>query len=820
MAYSRSDGSLPNPELDITKLPSLPPEQQELYVLTFTSDLVRHVSSLDADGASSHQIYLKKELFQLISLPSPPPTRVIRNNIGRCFAGIFGKGDRKLLFDSINELLGIVNGGKGEKDLRMKHAAVHCLGEIFGAAGDSAISLSSITCISLLKILKHAQAHSGLRSSVFKALGKLFEMVGSSADESVARDVWKQARNAASSDKAAIAQMSALKCLENLSRETTYFDNSSDFDSLKNTIFKSLDSAAPPVRHAAASCLASTLVKSFSEDASREAPVKAKKPKKVNRRQSMAPGDDEEIQRPESPVARKPAIQLSFNLSDLLRQLSAQYVRTSTTNRARAGIAVCYTRVLKGLTGDVVETQYLKIADHFFIDLLSHPNLIINRYKVLTTRKFVRVILEDVVGRQILGETGQLNAAKLLVNDVLKNYPQVIKERPEPSKHALNGALSALSSLVSSLGSAANSIADGTRDGLLQVLQHPSYTVQISTSHCLRAFVLACPQQLLPCVSICMNSVNRELNLLKTPRHSPRRCVGYANGLAAVLSTAPLQPLYGSVDVNSRVLSLATGLLKSSGNHELRISGTEIQVAWILIGGLMSLGPNFVKIHLSQLLLLWKNALPKPLAKDSMVQRSALELSFLTHVRECALGSILAFFEFNSRLLTTDVSKRIAAMLQNTTLFLNSLPSKKTTEDVSQRLSPSLQLHDLDLMVRRRVLQCYVKLVNLSPSGGSETLLQSNLLTLAVSFFADPDNYSPSSLSTSIASSAGTFETVWDVGDNCGFGITGLVRGLEIRRLPGEHAGGAQGHWLTRRGPDDEIDQTVPPLSYALPAVY
>jgi hypothetical protein len=808
MAHERSDGSLPNPELDITKLQSLPPEQQELYLLTFTSDLVRHVSNLDADGASAHQIYLKKELFRIISLPSPPPTRVTRNNIGRCFAGIFGKGDRKLLFDSINELLGIVNGGKGEKDFRMKHAAVHCLGEIFGAAGDSAISLSSITCNSLLRLSKLAQGHAGLRGSVFKALGKVFEMIRGSADESVARDVWKQARNVATSDKAAIAQISALKCLEALTRETTYFDNSSDFESLKNTIFKSFDSMVPFVRHAAALCLASTLVKSFSEDASREAPMKAKKPKKPNRRQSMAPGDDEEIQRPESPTTRKPAVQLAFNLTDLLRQLSAQYVRTSTTNRARAGIAVCYTRILKGVTGNTVERLYSKIVDHLLIDILSHPHLTVNRYKLLTTRKFVRIILEDVVGRQILGETGQLNAAKLLVNDILKNYPQVIKERPEPSKHTLNGTLSALASLVNSLGSAANSIADSTRDGLLQVLQHPSYTVQISTSHCLRAFVLACPQQLLPCVSICMNSVSRELNLLKT-RPSPRRCVGYANGLAAVLSTAPLQPLYGSVDINSRVLSLATGLLKSSGNHELRISGTEIQVAWILIGGLMSLGPNFVKIHLSQLLLLWKNALPKPLAKDSMVQRSALELSFLAHVRECALGSVLSFFEFNSRLLTTDVSKRIAAMLQNTTLFLNSLPSKKITEDVSQRLSPSLQLHDLDLMVRRRVLQCYVKLVNLSPSGSSETLLQSNLLTLAVTFFADPDNYSPSSLSTSIASSAGTFESVWDVGDNCGFGITGLVRGLDIKRLPGEHDGSVRSHWLTRRGPDNEIDQTV-----------
>ncbi|KAH0562317.1 hypothetical protein GP486_002982 [Trichoglossum hirsutum] len=807
MANERSDGSLPNPELDITKLQSLPPEQQELYLLTFTSDLVRHVSSLDADGASAHQIYLKKELFRIISLPSPQPTRVTRNNIGRCFAGIFGKGDRKLLFDSINELLGIVNGGKGEKDFRMKHAAVHCLGEIFGAAGDSAISLSSITCNSLLKLSKLTQGHAGLRGSVFKALGKLFEMIGGSADESAARDVWKQARNVASSDKAAVAQMSALKCLEALARETTYFDNSNDFDSLKTTIFKSFDSAVPFVRHAAASCLAAALVKSFSEDAPREAPVRVKKPKKPNRRQSMAPGDDEEIQRPESPIPRKPAMRLTFNLTDLLRQLSVQYARTSTTSRARAGIAVCYTRILKGFTGNTVERLYSKIVDHLLVDILSHPNLTVNRYKLLTARKFVRIILEDVVGRQILGETGQLNAAKLLVNDILKNYPQVIKERPEPSKHTLSGALSALASLVNSLGSAANSIADGTRDGLLQVLQHPSYTVQISTSHCLRAFVLACPQQLLPCVSICMNSVSRELNLLKT-RPSPRRCVGYANGLSAVLSTAPMQPLYGSVDINSRVLSLATGLLKSSGNHELRISGTEIQVAWILIGGLMSLGPNFVKIHLSQLLLLWKNALPKPLAKDSMVQRSALELSFLAHVRECALGSVLSFLEFNSRLLTTDVSKRIAAMLQNTTLFLNSLPSKKTTEDVSQRLSPALQLHDLDLMVRRRVLQCYVKLVNLNPSG-NETLLQSNLLTLAVTFFADPDNYSPSSLSTSIASSAGTFESVWDVGDNCGFGITGLVRGLDIKRLPGEYGGSVRSHWLTRRGPDSEIDQTL-----------
>ena len=413
----------------------------------------------------------------------------------------------------------------------------------------------------------------------------------------------------------------------------------------------------------------------------------------------------------------------------------------------------------------------------------------------------------------MLGESGQLNAARFLVNDILKDYPPALKERPEPSKQTLIGALSALSSLLRSLGSAANVIADSCRDSLLQVLQHPSYTVQVTASTCLRSFVLACPLQLLPAVTICMNSVNRELSLLAGPRQSPRKCVGLANGLSAVLSVSTSQPLHGSVDVNSRVLSQATSLLKSATNSDLRISSTQIQVAWILIGGLMTLGPNFVKIHLSQLLLLWKNALPKPLNKDNMVQRNMLELSFLAHVRECAMGSILTFLAFNSRLLTLDVTKRLAAMLQNTTTFLNTLPAKKTTDDISQRLSPALQLHDFDLMVRRRVLQCYTKLVELSPASSNEVLLQTNLLPFAVASFAEPDNYTTSSFSTAIASAAGTFESIWEVADNHGFGVTGLVKGFDIKPLPGEHETESKHHWLTRHGPEDTIDRTV----YSIP---
>ncbi|KAI1856989.1 uncharacterized protein JN550_013520 [Neoarthrinium moseri] len=796
-ASAAADSATQNPELDVPKLQSLPAEQQDLFLLTSVAALRKHVKSLAADDCTAQQFYLKKEVFQILNLAAPSPSRVVRNDLGAILAHVFEKGDRKLLFETINDLVAIISNSKAktESEVRTRHAAVTCLGDVYGAAGDSAIGLHQLVCSTLVKLLKSTSSNAGLRAAILASLAKIAAMVAGSMDESVARDVWKQARSAASGDKGAVAVIAACRCLKTLCGYTSYFENSSDFEKLKSDLFKTMDSTSSQVRHAAAECLAETMVKSHSELGAAESAIpKIRKPKsKASKRASVQPGaglaeDDDIPSRPGSPApggGKKSQI-LALTLVDMLRTFSTHFVRLSTTNRARTAVGVCYGRLLRKLGERIVEVNYLKIVENLTVDLLGSPNITNNRYRLLMSRRIVDSILQNVVGRKILGESGQMAAARATVTNVFKNYPQALKEQPEPSKHTLIATLGAVASLIDSVGAAANNFAESCRDGLLQVLQHPSYSVQVHASHCMKSFVRACPQQLLPCLSVCMNSLSRELSQLGTGRNSPRRCIGFAHGLAATLSVSPQRPLYGSVDINSRVLTMATNLLKSSGKSELRVSSTQIQVAWILIGGLMSLGPNFVKIHLSQLLLLWKNALPKPLAKDNTAQRSLLEASFLTHVRECALGSILAFLQFNSRLLTVDVSKRIATMLQSTAAFLKTLPSKKTSDDIAQRLTPALQLQDLDLMVQRRVLQCYTKLVNQSPAGGSEALLQSNLLTLATSLFADPENYGGNTLSASIANAAGNFESVWEVGDNSGFGITGLVSGFRLKKLPGE----------------------------------
>ncbi|KAI0527879.1 armadillo-type protein [Xylaria bambusicola] len=810
-----------NPELQLSTLQSLPAEQQDLYLLNFVASLSKHALALAADDCTAQQFYLKKEVFQIINLQTPSPGRVIRNNLGKILAHVLGKGDRKLLFETVNELSTIVSSSKSKTDseVRTKHAAVVCLGDVYAAAGDSAINLHALACGTLVKLVKSSQSHAGLRAAAFTTLGKVAGMIQGSMEETIARDIWKQARSAATSDKGSLTIVSACRCLKSLVRNTPYFENSGDFDSLKSTILKIIDSSSSQVRHAAADCLAEAMVKNHSEQgASASSALKFKKPKRTNtfKRASMAPGgvvdeEDDIPSRPGSPApgGGKKSQDLVLSLQDIMKTLSTQYTRMSTTNRARAAIGVCYGRVVKRLGEKFVETNYIRILEHLAVDILGNQNILNNRYRLLISRRIVDTVLQDIIGRRILGESGQMRVAKSVVNEIFKNYPEVIKERPEPSKYTLISSLGAVTSLINSLGSASNDFAEGCRDGLLQILQHPSYTVQVYASQCMKALVLACPQQLLSCLSICMNSLTRELNLLTGGRNSPTRCVGFAHGLAAALSTSSARPLYGSLDINNRVYSMATNLLKSSGQSELRVSSAQIQVAWILLGGLMSLGPNFVKIHLSQLLVLWKNALPKPLAKDNFTHRSILEVSFLTHVKECALSCILSFLQFNSRLLTVDVSKRIATMLQGTTAFLKLLPSKRTTDDISQRLTPALQLQDLDMMAQRRVLQCYVKLVNQSPPGGIEALLQSNLLTIAISLFADPENYGGNSLSASIANAAGTFETVWEVGDNAGFGVNGLIRGFKSKKLPGEKDESTEELLVDETDPDRIIDSLL-----------
>ncbi len=766
------------PELDVPKLHALPSEQQDLFLLTFVSDFRQAVHKLSPEALPARQTVIKKEVIKVVGLASPTPSRPVRICVAKALADSFGRGSRSLLYETINELLNILNAGKIDKEVGTKHVAVVCLGELFHVAGDGAISLSGLVVQSLVKALKGS--HVGLRGSVLRSLSLLVIGLGSSIDEHVARDIWKASRNAASNDKSALVQQHSFECLRALCSNTSYFNNSNDFENLQSTSWKLLDSPVAGVRHKVAIALASACAAAFSDTNATDVPV-IRKPKRSSKKQGVLGEDEDESERPGSPApSQKLSIQLSMGIADIIKLLCRHFIKASTTNRGRVGIAICLKYTLRALPQKVLEDNFGRIADHLFAELLDHPSMDFHRYRYLLARNLVRSVLQAIVSSPLLTENAQISATRYILNEVIKNYPKVVSERREPSKRVLTGALELLNQLLERLGSAASSLQDSCREALCQVIQHPSYTVQSYTALCFKSFVLSCPSQLVRSIDDLLSRLHKSLEAGAESRQSSRICGGQALALAAVLHSASEKPIFGSVQIYSQVFTFATDLLKASATSELRQSATQVQVAWTLLGGLTNLGPSFVKVHLNQLLLLLRNALPPPLTPENAAQRSQLELSFLCHVRECALNGLLAFLESCGSLVTTDGSRRISAMLQNSQLFLDNLPRARHTEDVAHRLVPALQLQDLAYMLRRRLLQCFSALFQQKHLDINDALSRSDLVGMSTRTFLSPDRPTPTSFETSLATSASNFEGLWEAGDNWGYGASSLVRGLDL----------------------------------------
>ena len=776
------NGALPTtaevPELDVSKLHALPTEQQDLFLLTFVSDFRHAVQNLSSEALPAKQTLIKKEVIKVVGLASPTPSRPVRLSLAKALADSFERGSRNLLYETINELLSILNAGKIDREVSTKHVAVVCLGEVFRTAGDSAVSLSGLVVQSLVKALK--ASHVGFRGSVLRSLSLMVAGLGPSVDEQVARDIWRASRNTASNDKSALVQKYSFECQRILCSNTSYFNNSNDFENLQSTAWKCLDSSFAGVRHAVARALAAAFTSAFSDTNATDVPV-IRKPKKTSKKQGVLGEDEDEADRPGSPApTQKPSVQLSMGIGDILRVLCRQFIKASTTNRGRIGVALCLKYTLRSLPPKVIEDNFGRMADHLFAELLDHPSMDFHRYRYLLARNLVRSVLRSIVFSSLLTENAQINATRYLLNEVVKNYPKVVAERREPSKRILTGALDLLNQLLERLGSAASSLQDSCREALTQVIQHPSYTVQSYAAQCFRAFVLCCPSQLVRSIDDLLSRLRKSLETASETRQSSRACGGLALGVAAMLHSANKKPLFGSVQTFSQVFAFATDLLKASATSELRQSAAQVQVAWTILGGLMNLGPSFVKVHLNQLLLLWRNALPPPLTPDNAAQRSQLELSFLCHVRECSLSGLLAFLGSCSSLVTSDGSRRISTMLQNSLHFLNNLPRTRHTEDVAHRLVSALQLQDMAYMLRRRLLQCFSALLRQKHIDLSEVLSRSDLVGMSTRIFISPDRPTPKNFETSLATSASNFEGLWEAGDNWGYGASSLLRCLDL----------------------------------------
>ncbi|GAA5882646.1 hypothetical protein JCM3774_004088 [Rhodotorula dairenensis] len=791
----------------------------EHFLLTWLGACEKAVNSLSKEAIFREQPQLLKALLALVQppvpttaaqAPAPPavkPGRPARALIARIIVTILTRGDQKSLYDVAQTLLRGINGtdtkGAPEREKEWRIASTYVLGEVYAVFGSQVMSLYIDIVTTTTRIFRSTSYPVILRHSALVCLRKVLEVVAKSMSDQTIKDTLKALKTGLAEKAGAIVRGSA-DCLLAMTGASGTYSTLAEINEVLTPAFRALESADFVTRRSLSRLVAGLLAATQVEGSA--APVPAPKSAGGAKDATGVTADDDDDGYPSIgvPSTSSAASKTLLSPIEMLAQLAGPYNRSTSSRRFRNAVIDVYAELFKALGSSWVEHYYADVVKHLIdevgcgaaagmgwvgwnIRAAERLDPARARYDALAARKAVGILLSDVVSAQLLGEAGQIAALREIGTLYLKKWPSLMPNQPGPSKQALLLAVDETTSLLRRLGCAPTAVLEVVYDPLVRLVAHPSHSVQIAAAWSLRTFCNAVPNRLAGTITQVIELLNKDLTLMTSdgPNPSPatvhRRAVGHAHALAALINLIPHKPLYVSFDLSAKCMSLAIQLLKQSGNHELHVSGIEIQVAWILVSALMSLGPHFVRLHLPQLLLLWRNALPKPTSKDASTAqvRGDNEWAFLLHIRECTLGAILSFLRHNgpsstsTGLVNEDTARRLALLLSNGLAFENSFTTSHPNLAAEQAPSTSsrLQLVDRDLMYRRRLLQCFVAF------GQSAATQQHQIVLLqqAVTIISDPERYFGES-ALQAAATSGSFSSIWDETDGLAFGVTSLVR--------------------------------------------
>lgn len=374
---------------------------------------------------------------------------------------------------------------------------------------------------------------------------------------------------------------------------------------------------------------------------------------------------------PSSPV--KEYIDKSIlSVEEMLNVLS-NLLSKAVAKDVKVALFETFALLLRNFDTNFLEQSYGIITGKI-ISLLSLPKLNANKNDAAFTLAACRYLMRESLGEH-LSELGQISAVKELINSWVRRWPAVSVEEVAPSDLQLVFVIDEIGALFTDLGPAASSIVDFAIDPLAILLAHPSQSVNLSLSWCLRCLCIALPDQLMRLINKTVTLLQRDSGPTQIDRiENLDRIINYGNALASLICVFPKRPLFVSFESAGIVFGIATQLVKNSNsNKESALGAAQSVVAWTLIGALMTLGTDFVKVHLSQILLLWKSCFAKPNLKES-TSRTELEWNSLLISKYSALSALCSFLTFNQDLVTADVSKRVVVLLNNMMATLATFP--------------------------------------------------------------------------------------------------------------------------------------------------
>ncbi|KAJ3175180.1 hypothetical protein HDU87_006415 [Geranomyces variabilis] len=692
-------------------------EKKEIYLLQWLSNLERDLNHADVNTIKPAQPSLEKTLLKYLTSTEPKPSRPLRHLISRCLVILYTNGDSRTLFDTLSGVQTMMSAKKVD-DLTIRLSTIHCVGILTEAHGGKLLSLFPESLTQLMKHYKNAkESELALRYESLIALERCLKGAGKGANEAMTKDLVKLAKLGIT-DKLPLIRAASIELYRAIYEYTSYPppEKADEYEQLFNSVLKAMEGGTYSLRRSVASFVSALL--SLSQQPG---------PKKDKGKKATKPGTDPDP----TPAAEKNILEVAEALGLLVTLLTK-----SASREVRIGTLEAYAATLRRLGPKVVESNYATIVKSI-LDIATHPKLITSAADAVLMRECCGFLLREAVGK-MLSETAQINAVKELGNGWLRKWPPVLGTDVAPPDLALVCVLNELASLLIDLGPAVAGEEGAIIEPLLKLLGHPSRSVNLALAWCLRCLSAALPSYMLTLIGKLMALVQKDLpNLHGDKPEFLARFLGYGNVLAGLISAAPTRTLYASFETMARIFGLCAQLLRTATtSRDFKAISAQSRVAWTLMGALMTLGPDFVRVHTSQLLLIWKNVFPKPAPKES-TNRSELEWEYLLMSREAALAALHSFMVHNPKeLATSDVAKRITVCLNNTLSFISALPVVYSAgpPPAPGFPNPEVRFYHMESFLRKRLFMCYKAL---TPASTYE-LSYSVLLRVTLDVFA-PD---------------------------------------------------------------------------------
>ncbi|KAJ3381907.1 hypothetical protein HDU92_005075 [Lobulomyces angularis] len=663
------------------KITAADADKKDLVLFQWLSALENFITLAEKEELMKQQQQITSTIINFINTTSPKPNRPIRNLMSRCLCSLYTKlkDDTRTLFDTLQTLQKILALKKVD-DPQIKIAAISIIGSLELAHGSKVLSLSAESISSITKHFKNAKENElSLKIESLIALTKTVKGAGRGANEATIKDLMKIAK-AGFLDKVLLTRVSSLELYEAIYTNTSQPPPLKDeYEGIVSSISKTLENSNQQVRQAAASALSSIII------LSQQPPPTLKNAKKSN----------------------QPVQKTILSEAEMIGLLSSSILK-AINKEVKVGIFEVYLSLIRNIGINFLESNYVTISNNL-IELASNQKMCQNWNDVVMMREATGIVLRTI-GKTI-SEGGQVTALQELNRNWLK---KVAVESTCPNKYALVIVLNEMSALLIDVGSAAASLQDSLYESLVALLSHAAESVNIALCWTLRCFCFSLPTNLPKLLFKLIPMMQKDASVLSGEKQDQlKKFLFLGSAIASLITVVPHKTFYVSFENSAKVFGLATQLLKSSQSEkakDFKVMQAQVQTAWTLIASLMTMGPNFVKIHLSQMLLFWKNVFTKSLGKDASL-RTESEILYHLSMREAALGALHCFLHYNSKdLLTNDVAKRLLVCLNNLATYLTA-PSSIQQVPVGLAANSvqrsQVTFLDRENAIRFRLFRCY-----------------------------------------------------------------------------------------------------------------